>query len=90
MGPYDTEAQTRAEPLPMARAAAGPGLPPGTGRIVALDHLLGACREAGVEVGEYDRQILTWLAGWEPTTVQVVIGLITRAAAANQPTTAQT
>ena len=45
-----------------------------------LRHLEEACAAAGVELGAYDRSILEWLAGWEASTVQVIIGLITRAA----------
>lgn len=49
---------------------------------VRLRHLMDACRESGVELGALDRQVLTWLAGWEDHTAQVVIGLIRRAHAA--------
>lgn len=38
-----------------------------------------ACRAAGVELGRWDERILVWLAGWEPSTVAVIAGLITRA-----------
>jgi hypothetical protein len=80
VGPYDTEQQTRTEPMPTAvRSAARSD--PGLASILALDHMVGACADAGVELGTYDRRILEWLAGLEPATVQVVIGLITRAAA---------
>ena len=41
------------------------------------------CRAAGVELGAFDHAILVWLAGWEPSTVAVVAGLIGRA---RQPT----
>jgi hypothetical protein len=34
---------------------------------------------SGVELGDWDRRIVEWLAGWEPSTVAVVCGLITRA-----------
>jgi hypothetical protein len=36
----------------------------------------------GVELGAFDVRILNWLAGYEAATVQVVIGLISRAYAA--------
>jgi hypothetical protein len=42
--------------------------------------LVEACQDVGVRLGVYDRRILAWLAGWEPETVQVVTGLIRRAA----------
>jgi hypothetical protein len=34
---------------------------------------------AGVELGDYDRAIIAWLAGWETETVAVVAGWIQRA-----------
>jgi hypothetical protein len=42
---------------------------------------------SGVELGDWDKRIIEWLAGWEPSTVAVVCGLITRARAATLPTT---
>ncbi len=42
-------------------------------------HLEDACRAAGVTLGSYDHAILLWLSGWEPSTVAVIAGLITRA-----------
>lgn len=44
--------------------------------------LLAALSAAGVELGEYDRAIAGWLAGYEPETAQVVIGWVGRAHAA--------
>ncbi|MFI7113988.1 hypothetical protein ACIBK9_47260 [Nonomuraea sp. NPDC050227] len=32
----------------------------------------------GVELGEWDRTILVWLAGWEPSTVAVVCSWLHR------------
>ncbi len=46
--------------------------------------LTDACAAAGVELGAYDRRILRWLAGWEPTTCAVVAGIIARAAAGRE------
>lgn len=46
--------------------------------------LLGALRQASTELGAYDRQIVGWLAEWEPQVVQVVIGWIERAHAAER------
>jgi hypothetical protein len=37
------------------------------------------CRAAEIELGRFDHAILVWLAGWEPSTVAVVAGLIARA-----------
>ena len=42
-----------------------------------------ACAAAGVTLGNHDRRILGWLAGFEPETCAVVAGLITRAALTN-------
>ena len=50
-------------------------------RAAQLRHLEDACRDAGVELGAFDRRIVEWLAGYESSTVQVVVGLIARAAA---------
>lgn len=41
--------------------------------------LLDACARAGVQLGEYDRRIIAWLAGWEAQTCAVVAGIILRA-----------
>lgn len=70
-GPYQTDAEVRAD-------------------CVGLDHaddllarLEDVCRESGVEVGARDRQTLLWAARiWEAESVQVVVGLISRAHAA--------
>jgi hypothetical protein len=40
---------------------------------------------SGVELGDWDRRIVEWLAGWEPSTVTVVCGLIRRARDAGLP-----
>lgn len=48
-------------------------------RDMVLRHLIGECDAAGIKLGAYDRRILTWLANFEPATVQVVMGLIGRA-----------
>ncbi|MFF5261294.1 hypothetical protein ACFY4C_20320 [Actinomadura viridis] len=53
--------------------------PPGTMRRANLDRLTDAIVAAGVELGAYDRQIVKWLAGWEPETVAVIAGLVLRA-----------
>jgi hypothetical protein len=89
-GPYATEAQALAAPLP--RAVAGlhdagrvrSGDPDRTVHTTKLAALTGACEAAGVELGDFDRRIVGWLAGYEPATVQVLIGLIGRAHTAGQ------
>jgi hypothetical protein len=78
--PIHTEAQARE--LPAVRAVYDAfDIDPGVGKITAanLKLLLDACAEAGVMVGNFDVQILEWLAGFEPTTCAVVASLITRA-----------
>jgi len=77
-GPYETAAEARAEPLVRDTyliTRAGGDMDAENQR-----RLLAACQDAGVQLGIYDRRILAWLAGWEPETVQVVVGLIDRAA----------
>ncbi len=95
-GPYEREEDTFREPLHVAHRRLHDSWPgswrtlPGGGRQhigeaardLALDHLLAACQNAGVELGDFDRRTLTWLAGGEVSTVQVLIGLIARAHAA--------
>jgi hypothetical protein len=84
-GPYDTEDQAAAEPLTAAwQSLPRSGNPGGDARDLKLSHLREACADAGVELGRYDTRILAWLATYEPTTVQVVIGVISRAHAAGQ------
>lgn len=84
-GPYESETDTYDEPLYREiRAIHGSGRvrPGDPDRLVSgaqLRHLEAACEAAGVELGTYDRNVLAWLANWPEPTVQVVIGLITRA-----------
>ena len=81
-GPYETEAQARAQPAVQAvyhafRAS------PGTGRMAPhnAQMLTGACATAGVAAGAYDRRILAWLASTgEPPACAVIAGLIRRSA----------
>ncbi|PZS32437.1 MAG: hypothetical protein DLM59_08235 [Pseudonocardiales bacterium] len=80
-GPYQTE---RAALVDIGQLA---DLSTGTGReTAARDRLRSACEVAGVELGAYDRQVIAWLAGFELQTVQVVVGLIARAAACREET----
>lgn len=87
MGPYENEGQALAEPLAAeVRALHEAGREPGEliGQVIRdaqLRHLEAACAAAGVELGAHDEKILAWLAGYEASTVQVIIGLISRAAA---------
>lgn len=89
-GPYETERQALAEPMPSTvKDLHDRGLVPSgdPGRIVfAVMHnaLLNAAVDAGVQLGALDRGTLAWLCRWEPSTVQVVIGLLARAHAAGK------
>jgi len=84
-GPYNTEAEALAEPMPQAVRmlhASGrvrTGDPDHLVRDTVLRALTDACARAGVPLGDYDRSTLTWLAGWETSAAQVIIDLITRA-----------
>ena len=85
-GPFESEAEARELPAVRAvytafRALTGPAVVGGMNapnRTMLED----ACSAAGVQLGAFDRRILTWLAGYEPETCAVVAGLIARAAAA--------
>jgi hypothetical protein len=85
--PIETEQQARE--LPEVRAVyAAFNADPGTGKMAPHNYLMlvNACEAARVDLGSpssYDRQILAWLAGFEPQTCAVVAGLITRAASAD-------
>ncbi|HUY45622.1 MAG TPA: hypothetical protein VMV92_07835 [Streptosporangiaceae bacterium] len=48
----------------------------------SLAYLRDVCERAGVTLGAFDARILAWLAGWEPETCAVLVGLVTRAHAA--------
>ncbi|MFG3323963.1 hypothetical protein ACGF3J_38585 [Streptomyces sp. NPDC048171] len=41
--------------------------------------LLAELEAAGVELGEYDRRIVDWLAGWEWSTVATIASWVKRA-----------
>jgi hypothetical protein len=79
-GPYGTEQETYDSPLARAVQAAEPGR--GVSADLNLAHLGAAIEQAGIRLGGYDLRILNWLSRYEPSTVQVVIGLISRAHAA--------
>jgi hypothetical protein len=85
-GPLETEAQARE--LPAVRAvydAFGAGT--GAGKMAVHNRrLLGRALEAaGVDMGRYDDRIAEWLSQWEPQTVAVIAGWVTRAHAAGNP-----
>ena len=73
-GPYETERQALDDCRAVYDAKhANPG------QMQALNWaaLEDACR--GVELGEYDRRIIAWLAGSEPQVCQVIAEIVRRA-----------
>ena len=82
-GPYETERDARESPAVQVVYDAFDA-DPGAGKMAPHNFLtlIKACETAGVNLGgptSYDRQILAWLAKWEPTTCAVIAGLISRA-----------
>ncbi len=72
-GPFGTERQAAAAVAHITSS------PPASWEPGLHQHLENACAAAGVNLGAYDHQVMLWLAGWEPSTVAVVAGLIARA-----------
>lgn len=76
-GPYQSEREAMEDSRDVT------SLPPATGQwdqaIVAKVHAV--CAAAGVELGDYDERVISWLGRWEPQSVQVIVGLISRAGA---------
>ena len=81
-GPYETERQA----ADAARHIYDSPADTAAWALANYDLLYAACVDAGVVLGDYDAQILRWLAGYEPTMCAVVAGLIARAHAAGQDT----
>jgi len=79
-GPFETERDAREAAITLA----GGQYPSGGIAAANLAALTEAANVAGVELGDYDRQILGWLAGYEPAMCAVIAGLITRAAERGQ------
>jgi hypothetical protein len=82
-GPFATERQAREAAQLYAALSADPAayISADANRQLLLD----SCNAAGVQLGDYDRRILDWLAGYEPATCAVIAGLITRAAEPTSP-----
>jgi hypothetical protein len=70
-GPYETERQAMAASLWERSGREGDM------DVANLTHLRAAL--AGIGLGAYDRRIIGWLANYEPSTVAVICGLISRA-----------
>jgi len=68
------------------------GRPQNTGETITAVNLADLTAAlSGIELGTYDKRIIEWLAGWEPSTVAVACGLIRRArATALEPGDART
>lgn len=78
-GPYETEDQAVADVRDVYELIRT-GPKPGAMREANELRLLAACRDRHVKLGAHDRRIVHWLAGYEPETVQVVVGWLRRAA----------
>ncbi|RFU36744.1 hypothetical protein DZF91_36570 [Actinomadura logoneensis] len=77
-GPYDTETDVHIEVRDIYASHAKHGV-----MRARTHHLITrVCAEHGLELGEYDREVLRWLARQPPERVQVIADLIDRASAA--------
>jgi hypothetical protein len=77
LGPFGTEAEARESLVHLLAGATlseQASIPDRNHRVLCQ-----TLTAAGVELGAYDHLIVTWLAGYEPATVAVVAGLVTRA-----------
>jgi hypothetical protein len=70
-GPYETEREALAASLWEQQGRKQDQ------RTMNLADLAAEC--SGIRLGAYDRRIIEWLAMWEPATVAVICGLISRA-----------
>jgi hypothetical protein len=70
-GPYETERQAAAVSLYEQQGRKQDM------RAMNLADLAAEC--SGIALGAYDRRIIEWLANYEPATVAVICGLISRA-----------
>lgn len=75
-GPYSTEEQARADAHALVAPEPGWSTLLGPGRREVLARAL---QGAGVELGDYDQRIMSWLSGWEDSVCAVIAGWITRA-----------
>lgn len=89
-GPYRTESEALAEPMPtrvtnLHRAGlVRSGDPDRRVHNTVTQALFDACASAGVELGDYDKRILGWLANWETSAAQVVLDMVVRAHSAGK------
>lgn len=91
IGPFATDREARQHPaaaaiirslMPAFCAAPREALASSTHQNAQL--ITETCETWGVELGEYDRQLIRWLGGWETETCLVVAGLVERAARAGR------
>ncbi len=84
-GPFETEREARRAAV--AQAAGGDVAAGRPSTIGEANHrlLCEALTGAVVELGAWDHRIVQWLSQWEPATVAVIAGLITRAHQAGGP-----
>ena len=84
-GPYQSSSDADNDADEMAIRVSGKHVPAPSAYELRYVALVNACTRAGVELGVFDERILCWLSRWEPSTVQVVVGLISRANRAGVP-----
>lgn len=77
-GPYETESEASARVSDIYAAFHKRGVM----KAKTLDRLLEVCERSGVQLGAYDRHVLTWLAAQKPEVAQVIVGVIRRAGGA--------
>jgi hypothetical protein len=73
-GPFETERQAAAMSLWETH-----GRQAGQRHAANVADLAAEIGAARITLGAYDRRVVEWLAGWDPSTVAVVCGLISRA-----------
>ncbi|GAA4608347.1 hypothetical protein GCM10023195_32630 [Actinoallomurus liliacearum] len=78
-GPYETEGDASADVRDIYAAYHKRGVMAAK----TLDRLTTVCAEHGVKLGEFDRDVLRWLARQKPERAQVIVGLVERATAGN-------
>jgi len=75
-GPFETARQAAQASLWAIEGGPGSGMTIREANAADLE-----AATSGLTLGRYDREVLLWLAGWEPATVAVICGLIRRACA---------
>ncbi len=74
-GPYENAEDTHDSPLFRELDRTGRGSLP----LVVERHLLEACRNAGVAMGDFDFRTIAWFGRLDAETAQALIGIISRA-----------